>query len=287
MRKVIAIFTLILLFIGSLSLAKTYAAEEQPSVIPTDWEDEYSPLSFQVQILPWDMVKILLPNRSYFTIIDVETGLSFRVQRRAGSRHADVQPLTIKDTAIMKQIYGGKWSWNRRAILVMSKDRLIAASMSGMPHGSGALKNGFHGHFCVHFAGSRTHRSMSLDFAHQIMVLKAAGKLDEFISIANPKEIIQLLIVAINHHDEKLLKQIVAKYESYENFLKYVSTIERIKIDRFNEMETRGGLVLLETTVKANIIYQGNINEKRTIPFMITRDSLTDQWKIEPSSFLP
>ena len=57
----------------------------------------------------------------------------------------------------MKTIYNGKWSWKRRAILIITHDQLLAASMHGMPHGAGALKNGFPGHFCVHFYGSTTH----------------------------------------------------------------------------------------------------------------------------------
>ncbi|MCM3080108.1 hypothetical protein [Brevibacillus invocatus] len=35
-------------------------------------------------------------------VIDLETGQRFQVQRRAGSRHADVQPLTRNDTMILK-----------------------------------------------------------------------------------------------------------------------------------------------------------------------------------------
>lgn len=61
----------------------------------------------------------------------METGLQFQVQRRAGKNHADVQPLTKQDTAVMKQIYQGKWSWKRRAILVRKDDQFLAASMHG------------------------------------------------------------------------------------------------------------------------------------------------------------
>ena len=41
----------------------------------------------------------------------------------------------------------------RRAIIVLiDENQIIAASMYGrMPHGAGALQNGFPGHFCVHF----------------------------------------------------------------------------------------------------------------------------------------
>ena len=65
-------------------------------------EDSDNPISFTVKILPWEKANEVLPNKSIFTILDVETGLHFTVQRRAGSNHADVQPLTYQDTKIMK-----------------------------------------------------------------------------------------------------------------------------------------------------------------------------------------
>ncbi|MCC3377949.1 hypothetical protein LKX83_33445, partial [Cohnella sp. REN36] len=70
----------------------------------------------------------------------------------AGKYHADVQPLTKADTKIMKQIYNGKWSWKRKAIVVKKDHHYYAASMQGMPHGGdGIPDNSFSGHFCIHF----------------------------------------------------------------------------------------------------------------------------------------
>src|SRR4051794_33771398 len=97
-------------------------------------ENDIDPTSFKIKVLPWERVNTILPKKSKFSIIDVESGLFFNVQRRAGNSHADVQPLTLKDTNIMKTIYDGKWSWRRRAIIVLANDRMIAASMHGMPH---------------------------------------------------------------------------------------------------------------------------------------------------------
>ena len=81
-----------------------FAFAEQPI------EDSNDPISFNIEMLPWEEVNEILPKFSKFEVIDVETGLRFSVQRRAGSKHADVQPLTRKDTKIMKEIYQGKWS---------------------------------------------------------------------------------------------------------------------------------------------------------------------------------
>ena len=135
------------------------------AVYANEWEDEDSPINFKIEMLPWKKVNAILPNQSKFEIIDVESGLVFKVQRRAGSQHADVQPLTKEDTQIMKKIYQNQWSWKRRAIIVLIEDQMIAASMHGMPHGAGALPNNFPGHFCVHFSGSITHRLKNEDLS--------------------------------------------------------------------------------------------------------------------------
>lgn len=128
-------------------------------------------------LIPWSEANRIFAMYDRALITDVETGLSFGVQRRGGSKHADSQPLTAEDTDIMKKIYGGQWSWERRAIVVTVDGRNLAASMNGMPHAAGAIQNNnFDGHFCIHFLNSRTHGSNQVDAAHQAMIQKAAGK---------------------------------------------------------------------------------------------------------------
>src|SRR3954452_24149047 len=100
------------------------AAIVNQTVYASEWEDEDGPMSFQIEVLPWEKVNHILPNETKFTIIDVETGLAFRVQRRAGKQHADVQPLTKEDTQRMKGIYHNQWSWKRRAIIVLINDQM-------------------------------------------------------------------------------------------------------------------------------------------------------------------
>jgi len=109
-------------------------------------------------------------------ITDVETGLSWREKRTGGTNHADCQPLTTADTAAMKKAYGGKWSWNRRAVFVTIDGVNYAASINGMPHGSGSIDdNDFNGHHCIHFTNSRTHGSNKVCPLHQAAIQKAAS----------------------------------------------------------------------------------------------------------------
>ena len=147
----------------------------QKLVIPASADASRAALSRSgAELLHWDIANKILKSRA--TIIDVATGLSFQVQRRGGHNHADIEPLTSADTAVLKRIYGGSWSWARRAVIVVVGGRRIAASINGQPHGGQAITgNGCSGHVCLHFLGSRTHASNSLDADHQRMVQAAVG----------------------------------------------------------------------------------------------------------------
>lgn len=124
----------------------------------------------------WSVVNYAFPRGIVATVRDIDTGISYQIKRLGGSSHADVEPLTDSDTIKMKQIYGGNWSWTRRAVVVTVNGRSFAGSQNAMPHGGQAIyNNNFSGHFCIHFLNSRTHSSNSLDFTHQNMLRKAAG----------------------------------------------------------------------------------------------------------------
>ncbi len=111
--------------------------------------------------------KNIIPKGATFKVKDIWTGKVFIVKRWSGYNHIDAEPLTRSDTNTMKSIYG-HWSWKRRPILVKYNGHVYAASMNGMPHGTSTIKgNGFDGHFCIHFYGSKTHGSGKVDQAHQ------------------------------------------------------------------------------------------------------------------------
>ena len=110
----------------------------------------------------------IIPKDATFTVKDVNTGKTFTVKRWAGVNHIDAEPATADDTKTMKAIYGGSWSWDRRAILVKYDGHVYAASTNGMPHGTTTIKgNDFDGHFCIHFYKSKTHGTKKVDADHQ------------------------------------------------------------------------------------------------------------------------
>ena len=148
----------------------------QELVIPSAGEREAAAAAFAgVELLPWEEAREIYANFTVATVIDVRTGKRFQVRRYYGTHHADSEPYTARDAQVLREIYGG-WSWERRPIVVEVGGRRIAASMNGFPHGDGAIgENGFPGHFCIHFLGSRIHRTGRIDPDHQAAVLEAAG----------------------------------------------------------------------------------------------------------------
>ena len=132
-------------------------------------------------------------------VIDVGTGKSFKIVRTYGGNHADCEAATLEDSKIIKDIWGGNWSWTRRPIIIELNGRRLAASMAAMPHagidnqpankilnkrsqgyGRGynldkIKNNGMDGVFDVHFLNSRTHGTNRVDPNHQNAVKKAAA----------------------------------------------------------------------------------------------------------------
>ena len=118
--------------------------------------------------------KNVIPNGAVFQIRDVSTGLIFSARRQSGGNHMDAEPLTAEDTAILKKINGGTFSWRRRAVLVKYNGHVYAASIYSEPHGTNTiLDNNFDGQFCLHFYGSKTHGTDRVDADHQKCVEQA------------------------------------------------------------------------------------------------------------------
>ena len=133
--------------------------------------------TYKTEVLDWfaDNVTSVIPKKATFTIKDVRTGKTFTAKRWSGANHLDAEPLTADDTATMKKIFGGSWSWNRRPILILYRGHVYAASMNGMPHGTSTIAdNNFDGQFCIHFKNSKTHDTDKVDPDHQKAVTIAS-----------------------------------------------------------------------------------------------------------------
>lgn len=128
------------------------------------------------EFLPWEWARWLYNPGCVATIIDVQTGKTFKVRQLGGSNHADSEPLTAADTQTMLSLYQGKWSWATRPVLLQVGTRKLAASIAGMPHDVQTItNNNFNGHFDIYFYNSRSHNTNTIQEDHQRNVLSAAG----------------------------------------------------------------------------------------------------------------
>jgi len=244
-----------------------------------------SDISYKIEMPSWEEVNHLLPRYSKFTVMDFETGKKFKVQRRAGSHHADVQPLTTKDTKVMKKIYGGKWSWKRRAIIIIHKDQWIAASMHGMPHGAGALKNNFPGHFCIHFYGSTTHRTNTMDLSHMLMVYKASGKLDDYFGRANPYEVVNAYVAGLKQQDSRVTSLASLKKIKWKPVL---TKIENVRITRLPllPVEDLTEEISLDIPIELDWVIRNKGRQVYRGEIHLIRFSPVDAWKVDSAHFL-
>jgi FOG: LysM repeat len=134
------------------------------------------------------------------TLTDFFSGMKFNIRRTIGAGHVDCETLTPQDTATMKKVFGGTWTWDVRPMILETKGRKIAVSIAGMPHagldaypgnatvanrtgnyGTGPnmdyIKgNGIDGHFDVHFLGSLRHKDWQVDPSHQSMINISANR---------------------------------------------------------------------------------------------------------------
>ncbi len=148
---------------GTATLAKIEAALKESST------------KYTTERLDWfNGGKNVIPSGATFQVKDVSTGLVFSAKEQSCGNHLDAEPLTAEDTAILKKINGGSFSWRRRAVLVKYNGHVYAASIYSEPHGDNTiLNNNFDGQFCLHFYGSKTNGTDRVDEDHQKCVEQA------------------------------------------------------------------------------------------------------------------
>lgn len=137
----------------------------------------YNQVRGTVELLDWfEGGSSWLAKGAYFVVTDVRTGLSFNARRFGGWFHADSEPVTADDSAIVRSLAGG-WSWDRRPVWITYNGRTVAASIHTMPHMANPTRsNNFDGHFCVHLLHSKVHANGKECPRHQACVREAYEK---------------------------------------------------------------------------------------------------------------
>ena len=131
--------------------------------------DKKSAWKSKVVKMSWyDGGSSVLDSGDYGYIYDISSGITVHIKRMGGHNHADCEPATASDTAKLKKIAGGSFSWDCIPVILHSEGKYVACSINTMPHGDQTISsNGYDGQFCLHMVGSKTHGSDSVNEDHQ------------------------------------------------------------------------------------------------------------------------
>lgn len=128
----------------------------------------------KVALVDWDVAKNLVSKGGKAKIYDIQTGVTVKVYRVGGTNHMELEPATAKDSAKLKKMSGGKFSWDSRPVILIAGGKYVAAAINTMPHGSDTVKkNDFEGQFCLHLPGSKTHGTDVPNTNHQDAIKSA------------------------------------------------------------------------------------------------------------------
>lgn len=225
-------------------------------------------------------VERLWPRGADARVEDLDSGRHLQVRRSGGAFHADVEPLTPQDTATLREIFGGRWSWKRRAVVVMVAGMRVAASMNGMPHGRGAIPdNEFDGHFCLHFAGSRLHRTGEPDRGHQLMVRKAAGSLADFLDRAPPEELAMWVLVGVANRDLPTVRYATYGFDA-GTWQRVVEALGHVAVGP-PEPAARPGVVEIETVVYPGPSAGEALGFRRRVALQVTRPAGARGYRVD------
>ena len=137
--------------------------------------DKKSAWKSKVVKMSWyDGGSSVLDSGDYGYIYDISSGITVHIKRMGGHNHADCEPATASDTAKLKKIAGGSFSWDCIPVILHSEGKYVACSINTMPHGDQTItNNNYNGQFCLHMVGSKTHGTEAVNESHQDAIDRA------------------------------------------------------------------------------------------------------------------
>ena len=139
---------------SDVSRSKSSLVKKSVSGSSSSWKSKVVKLNW------YDGGSSVLDTGDYGYIYDIDSGVTVKIKRMGGHSHADCEPATAADTAKLKKIAGGSFSWDCIPVILHAGGKYVACSINTMPHGDQTISdNGYDGQFCLHMVGSKTHGS--------------------------------------------------------------------------------------------------------------------------------
>lgn len=118
----------------------------------------------------WETISTLFPVGTTAMVTDYNTGERFRMRRTGGTLDAEVTTETQEDHEKYEYVFGG-YSWEHRPVLVELNGQTYAASLFGMPTGTGdAGTTGMRGHTFLYFNNSKSDLLGIADEEHTVAI---------------------------------------------------------------------------------------------------------------------
>ena len=153
---------------SDVSRSKSSLVKKSASGSSSSWKSKVVKLNW------YDGGSSVLDTGDYGYIYDIDSGVTVKIKRMGGHSHADCEPATAADTAKLKKIAGGSFSWDCIPVILHAGGKYVACSINTMPHGDQTISgNGYDGQFCLHMVGSKTHGSDKVNPNHQACIDKA------------------------------------------------------------------------------------------------------------------
>lgn len=143
--------------VGNNTFSKLFSSSAKANSSDSSGSDSSGsgsgPSKSQVQLLHWynDVKPSIRAGQTYY-VYHPGSSTGWNMKFYSLGRHADSEPLTSNDTALMNKAFG-KTSWDPVVIYVkLPNGSWTLATMHNTPHLNGSIKdNDFDGHLCVHF----------------------------------------------------------------------------------------------------------------------------------------
>ena len=153
---------------SDVSRSKSSVVSKSASGSSSSWKSKVVKMNW------YDGGSSVLDTGDYGYIYDIDSGVTVKIKRMGGHSHADCEPATAADTAKLKKIAGGSFSWDCIPVILHAGGKYVACSINTMPHGDQTISgNGYEGQFCLHMVGSKTHGSDSVNESHQSAINQA------------------------------------------------------------------------------------------------------------------
>ncbi len=222
------------------------------------------------ELLGWEEAQQLFLPGEKVQIFDIDTGKSFMAVRKGGYSHADIKPVTENDRNVIREIFGGTWSWKKKAVVVRAGGTKLAAALTGMPH----LQNGESGCFDLRLPLTGD-RNRGNTMACRLMYYKASGRLDEMLREASPPETLLFLFTAIDQKDWQSARMMLTAPEGIERY-----KLEKlIGVSVFNHNEIENLVYRLSVSVSFT---DGPYNDRRNLVVRMKQDPKTGACLAEP-----